>query len=71
MILLFHFFINLLLQIRKLKSLLQITKFALVNNFTVIAAMNLNEAARYIETYKIYQHKTHVSISVRLLLAVK
>ena len=46
-------------------SLQEITRFALLNNCTVIAATSHREAARYLETYKVYDKKKDEEIAKR------
>ena len=47
------------------KSLQDITRFALANDCTVIVATSNREAARYLETYKLYENKKAEEIAAK------
>ncbi|CAN0188413.1 unnamed protein product [Ectocarpus sp. 4 AP-2014] len=46
--------------------LLEINKMAVFNDFTLVLAWSLQEAARYLETYKAYEHKSADSIQEKV-----
>ncbi|CAM9168394.1 unnamed protein product, partial [Ascophyllum nodosum] len=48
------------------KPLLDINKTAVLNDFTFILAWSLQEAARYLETYKAYEQKSAESIQEKV-----